>query len=797
VSDQKEAFPKDVAAALTTLAATLVVFQYHTLAKFAVLQPGRRYTDLWSFLEIVRKKVALDAVDTGLWMVILLPVFYVLYVELRSRRFTSALAWIFTDDRRTATTLFLTSLVAVRYYFASGALSWVGDAPQHISYLDITSQILSNFELPIWTNYYGTGSPFLQFYGFLYFVIGGLLDLAIRDINLTGKLVLGLSHAVSGIGVYYFCRALLGSRRAAFLAGLGYVLCFWHAQHVIVMGRHPVGLFYALLPWPFVYLERSLGTRRWWNHAVAGGICHAALIFTHPGYGVYATAFLGLYALLRGLELRDLAPAVRGISVAIFGLILSGPHTLPMYTERAATKLSQGFSLAGPAIPTLGHLLNWSNYRFSIFPVDPASQHWYGGYFGLSLLLIGACGIALSICSRTLQGGNRYLAVSGATCIALLLPFTSTSPLLQALPLIPDLAGGRYLLFTAFFVCVSTGMGARLIASPSLGRDRSRRFTILLGLVLLDLGPTTFQQPYVVVSSTSNPELHESRGELKDYRNLFTLRDHSPQSASRSQVVMHTPTARAPHPGDLLAQSHFVEPFEQLLTQALPDTVLAEDWERLRAFIPGMQMLNVKHVYLHRPQIATLDWHSPVLVAGSTVLLPGPEDLTREIESQVTLRERIEAIDNDPSDPGRMLRISALHWTLGQSEVDEETGSLANVVLADGGGPVDLGTNPECEVLEHTVWNTRVHLRVRVTDQCFARLAYAYFPYLDVSVDGRLVEPLVTMGRFMAVQLDAGEHVIEIQATLSPLRKVLWLMDLFLLVGWFGWGRSRVTKKMS
>jgi hypothetical protein len=792
--EQKEEFAEDVAVALLALVAMLVAFQYRTLAKFAVLPPGAGYKDLETFIAIVRRKVILDPVDGLLCLLILVPIAYILMAELRHRRLTVSLSWIFADERRTFLSLAAMCLVSVRYYFAPGGLSWAGDAPQHISYLDITTRILSDFELPIWTNYFGNGSPFLQFYGFIYFLIAGVLNLFLDDVDLTTKLVLGLSHAASGIGVYYFCRALACSRRASFLAGLGYVLCFWHVQQVIVMGRHPVGLFYAFLPWPFVFLERCLSARYWLSLAVTGGVCLALLVLTHPGYGLYATAYLTLYLMLRCLELRHLASAYRGTVLVIVGLLLSAPHTLPIYIERVNTRLSDGWSLASTIGPTLQHLLLWSNYKFGIAALPPGSDHWYGGYLGISLLVIVSTGIVVSIQTRSRKTHTRYLALSLTTILAFLLPFVSSSTLLQNVPLIPNLSGGRYLLFTAFFMCASVGVGTRFLASPLFGRDRSRRFIILLGLVLLDLGPTTFQQPYGEVQADQDPNPRESWGELRNFRNFYTLRDHNPYNAmGSSQFLKRVPTAQAPHPGDLLAQKYFVEPFEESLTMVLPDSVTAKEWDRLKRFMPGFQMLNLKNVYLHRPQLAILDWHSPVLVSGRAAVLPGLESLTRGTVSQGALRERVEAMENDPAQADWISRFLALHWTLGVSKVDKETGSLANVVLTDGSVPVDLGTNPECEVVAHTVWNTRVHMRVRVTDQCFARLAYAYFPYLDVLVDGRGVEPLVTMGRFMAVQLDAGEHVIEIQATLSPLRKVLWLLDLLLLVGWFGWGRVRYS----
>ena len=58
--------------------------------------------------------------------------------------------------------------------------------------------------------------------------------------------------------------------------------------------------------------------------------------------------------------------------------------------------------------------------------------------------------------------------------------------------------------------------------------------------------------------------------------------------------------------------------------------------------------------------------------------------------------------------------------------------------------PVDLGTNPSVEVLSHRVWNQRVEIRCRVAEPCFARLAYAYYPYLRVRVDGEPITPYET-----------------------------------------------------
>lgn len=791
----QKGFTRDVTAALIALLVLLIVFQYRTLANFIVLPPGVAFSDLGLFVDTVRREVALDAFDAILALAILLPLFYMVFVEARHKRLTDGLAWVFADERRTVVALGITSLVCVRYYFAPGFLSWAGDAPQHISYLDITTQILADFELPIWTNYFGAGSPFLQFYGFLYFLVAGVLNLVLRDVDLAAKVVLGLSHAASGLGVYAFCRSLLGSRRASFLAGLGYVLCFWHAQHVIVMGRHPLGLFYALLPWTYVFVERSLRDRSWYRHAVSGGICHALLVLTHPGYGLYATAFLALYAALRGFELKGVSGARRGVAVVVTGLILSAPHTLPMYLERGATQLSLGWSLAAIDGPTLHHLLTWSNYRFRILPLPDSAQHWYGGYLGLSLVVVAVIGIVCALRTRSRKGWPRYFALSVCACLAVLMPFVSSSELLQSLPLISNLSSVRYLLFTAFFLSVAAGVGARFLVGASLGRDRLRRFVIVLGLVVLDLGPTTFQQPYI--AGLPEPAEPLADGELANYRNCFLLSSSNPYNAmARSQLILRTPTARAPHPGDLLVQTQFFNPLEQALSQVLPDSLEHIDWASLDTYVTGFRMLNVRHIYLRHPYSASLDWHSPVLVSSRTVSLPPWERQLRDAIPAEETRAQIETLRQDPKEADWVDRSIALLWTLSHSTIDYASGACANIVLGEGAEAIDLGTDPACTVKEHRVWHTRVRIRLEVTEQCFARLAYGYFPFLRVTVNGREVEPLVTMGRFMALPLDAGEHTIEIEADLSPLRKALWVIVIALLTGWFGWGRRRLGETL-
>ena len=111
-------------------------------------------------------------------------------------------------------------MVAVRYYFARGGMNWGGDASAHLAYAKIAIESLTAGEWPIWSNYLGCGTPYLQFYGFLFFYLVGLADFVCRDFYLSVKAVLAVCHIVSGWAIYGFVRQATRSRQAGLVAGL-------------------------------------------------------------------------------------------------------------------------------------------------------------------------------------------------------------------------------------------------------------------------------------------------------------------------------------------------------------------------------------------------------------------------------------------------------------------------------------------------------------------------------------------------------------------------------------------------
>ena len=284
---------------LATLGGLAVCIQHVTVVKLSAFSPGSSHVSLPNFLRAVEQKVVFSPLDGLLAALFLLGTVLLLYQEARHRVLTEFLQDCFASAPRTFWLLTGSLLVCLRYYLAAGDLSWGGDASHHIAHSWLAARAIADGQVPIWTFFIGTGSPVFQTYGFAFYYLLGLVDLAVGDLVLSLKLVMAAAHVLSGIGMYLLASTLCRSRPAGFIAGLAYALCFWHTQHVLLMGRLPLSLFYALLPWAFYWIEQVVDSERRMRAALPGGACLALLAFTHPGYGAFAMALAGCYSLVR------------------------------------------------------------------------------------------------------------------------------------------------------------------------------------------------------------------------------------------------------------------------------------------------------------------------------------------------------------------------------------------------------------------------------------------------------------------------------------------------------------------
>lgn len=743
--------------------------QYITIEKLSVLAPAVSYVTLTKYIQAINEKISFGWIDISLSVLFLATSALVLWQEKSKRVLTDFLQNVFSSERKTLYLLLACSVVCVRFYFARGGMHWSADIPPHITQSYLAAKAIADGELPIWTFLMGNGSPYLQNYGFAFFYLVGLIDFFCRDIFLSLKLVMGTTHVLSGIGMYYLASSLCQSRRAGFIAGLGYVLCFWHTQHVLIMGRVPLSLFYALLPWPFYAVESLIRSPYKMRAALLGGLSIALLNFTHPGYGTYAMVFWGCYCFVRLWSLW------------------SHPDMKTLF--RAGLKnTTEQVGLSTHPDPTWRHLLAWSNFRFWLIPPDPS--HWYGGYLGISLCVLALAGVGIALFRRNEM---RHFAASWACLLlSILVIFAYRLPPFNMLSLVQVSNSSRYLLFLAFFLALAAGIGTLMLLQHRPWRlSRNRCFTLLFLLLWIDLFPTTFLHAYDQSLDRSSSGGFENvwktsipfseRGEVPNYRVHWIDQDEYHAFRMAYPLFMsETPISEAFHPGELRTRSTFTDPLLQMGRYlamdliATPDQINAND-PVFKLLKSGFRLLNTRYVILSsntKGRQLTLDNNSPIIVSPRL----GRYDPAAIYHIEIT-RADLDSLS--------ARAISQVLWIIGEMGIRPHDNTCERIFVRNREGS-DLGTEPTAQVLAHVVHQQQVQMKVAISEACYARLAYAYFPYLQITVDGTPVQPLETAGRFIALPLEAGEHDIVIQARLSPLRRSLIGFAVVMLLGTLG-----------
>ena len=135
---------------------------------------------------------------------------------------------------------------------------------------------------------------------------------------------------------------------------------------------------------------------------------------------------------------------------------------------------------------------------------------------------------------------------------------------------------------------------------------------------------------------------------------------------------------------------------------------------------------------------------------------------------------------SDPRDVEGITNVMSLLEGMG---VDSEARTCRTFFIDGLAADTNLGTQVGVALLSHSVWAQRVDLRVRTPSRCFARLAYGYYPSVDILVDGAQVQPHVSSAGFVIIELDAGEHDIALRPRLSALRASLLWCSLFIVLG--------------
>ena len=405
---------------------------------------------------------ALHAGDLALALATLALVLMLAWWERRSRAVSHMLGAI---DRRQGFVL-LTIIVAWcgQAYLFPGALLG-GDTGTHIARFLEVRRGLEAGSLPQWTNYDYLGSPLLGFTGPLLYIVGGALDLLVRDPVVTAKILLFCTHLAAGWAFWALLLRLDLKPLPSLVAAIAFAGSFALLHLFLYRGVFPQQftiLFLVLVFHAAEGLMRGLpGRGRDW---LVFALSTAGLIVNHQPHALFVGIYLGLFGTaslaLGRWQVRELALLVTagatGVAIATFAVI-------PVAAEADWVMIDPGGGFPSVHVPTLtrlAHLVVWRAWR-TTWGID------YWAYVGIACLGLALIGGWASLSGR-LGEARRALALATLPCVVAM--FFLYNPVV------------RDIIFIVFFAALYAAMGMEwLVARARLGG----RLVLLVSLAVV------------------------------------------------------------------------------------------------------------------------------------------------------------------------------------------------------------------------------------------------------------------------------------------------------------------------
>ena len=360
---------------------------------------------------------------------------------------------------------------------------------------------------------FGYGYPFFNIYGPGAFYVGETLHLLGLDFVTATKVVFALAVLLSGPAMFGFVKRLTGSSQAAFLSGLAYVYMPYHLADIYVRAALEESVALIFLPLVFWgFYEATVHPKR--LTIVATAMVYAAMMFSHNGITLLATAVLGLWALFlmigevrkkesniksKSFVIQFIRAGLAPLGALLLGLALVAIFFIPAILEYSYVRTDQW----------IGNYYDYANhfsYFFQLFdPTWGFGISVSGPHDGMSFQL-GVVPVLLAIFAvvavfRNPNGTRRFWIFFLGMTVAI--AFLTLGPAAPIWKMLSFLAFEQFPWRLEAFTSISLAVLAGAIGLTQESGDTARGWslpTILLGLLIL-LG----SYPYVTAQMQLTP----------------------------------------------------------------------------------------------------------------------------------------------------------------------------------------------------------------------------------------------------------------------------------------------------
>jgi hypothetical protein len=752
--------------ALSALLGSCVLWFVLDPLKYALIAAQRQ-----SMPTAAAAKAALLGLPAGAWALIaaaVLAAAATVFMEFRSRALSAAVA----GCSRLGTALALGGLLLwFGHAYLYGGHLLGGDTGAHVARVAHFAAGFEQGELRYWDNAFYGGATLLQFTGPMFFWGTGTLAWLMNDPVVATKLMLLALHFAGGWGAYRLLRGYALPSAAAGVGAIVYAGAFAHLHLILYKGALPQALTLALLPLAFLAVDRLAVAPRHVGPAwAATALAVAALVATHQPHGLVAGLYLAAYV-LANLAGRRYPPAalLRCVTAAVTAGLMASFAVVPWLVEGDAVA---GGGAASPVFwewPDAGYfvkLLLWNN--------SWTSQG------APSVAYVGATSAALTVIAVLAAFGRQ--ARETRLVVAIL-----AGLLLVSFGLRGDFL--RDIVFTLFFAALLAGFGA---GSLMAWRGATERLALLVMLlVVLDLGATAVQP----LARRDKDYLDRAGGYLaaaSPPRRVVLTNDYAaPGDLTRLMVevgpsagpISYHPVQTLSGPHNMAAtlfHNYAVAVLKRVETE-LRGGALSPDTAGLLAMLNVGWIANDNGTGMGLPPgVAGTDAEAPLgavlPIAGATPAVfasrlveivppPGADKPALWDSSFAT------GADAQAREVGAVL--DAVVAAMRFAPATATAAALPVRVSAAAAAPPAGIAAPAAPfaVLDHIVEAQRVEMRLLLPEAGFVQLAHPWYLFHSVTVDGQAVTPLRGTLNLLVLPLAAGEHVVEVAAERSPLRR--------------------------
>jgi hypothetical protein len=398
----------------------------------------------------------LDALVIGGFFLILV---WLIVEQVRRRTFSVFCSWILGAELRTRLAILGMTLLLLKPILAPGQ-PYFQDAPSHVSRAWFAYvNFIQGYVFPTFNNYYHAGFAMFSHYGFLFSILAGGLNLLVRNIYASVKIIMILLGAADAFLFYALGKQITNDRASGLLLSLAIT-----GSNILLYNIMWTGvLFYPLVVAGSGLLllsyERFLaGAWPWYRAVFMTAVSANILIATHLGYAAQVFLFFVVYAIARLLAEKPESwkrfVGWAGASLAM-ALVLSAFVVLPTFLDIRDVNFYKAFPYSDP-----GTYQFWRQGLWQMLVPHPYYMN-YLDYLGLALL-----GIAVWLAIAAVRRPDRRLAAHIATIasVVVVMGYSRNSVIL--------------LMAIALFVCQGFGI-------LTAGRDEKRAVFGVMALLLL------------------------------------------------------------------------------------------------------------------------------------------------------------------------------------------------------------------------------------------------------------------------------------------------------------------------